>query len=601
MLLTGGEIIADYLIRENVPYVAGIPGHGIMPVFDALYDRRERIRLVQVRHEQAAVHLADGYFRVAGHPLAVLTSIGPGAVNTAVGAACAYLDSVPVLIITGSVHTHMLGRGILQEIERQHWSDFPNVLRPVVKRYWQVPRVDLLPRVLHQAFNCMLSGRPGPVLIDVPMDVQADSIDVILPEPTAHRAGAGPGGDPQAVERAAALLERAKRPVILAGGGVLLSQAWNELRALAELLDAAVVTTQTGKSAMPEDHPLYGWHTGAAGTAVGAKLTTSADVILAVGCRFDDETSCSFIPGRAFSIPPTKLVHVDIDPFEIGKNYPVAVGVVGDARLVLSSLHERLQERASVKRKPGYVIEIDHLRRQWLDQVATHQASDLVPVTIPRFFKELQSFLNEDAILVTSAGTPQAHMMQCFTFKAPRTNVTSGGFSTMGFGLPAGIGAKLAAPKRQVVVAVGDGDFMMTMQELDTAAQYDVGLVIVVLNNGYWASIRDLQVDRYGEDRVFGVQLRGGNSDDAGPNFARIAQDFGAWSERVSRAEEIQPALARAFASGRPALLEVMVHPDFRPETTLLENNAWWDVPVPSYLAAKRDEYMRDRLSENLL
>ena len=599
MILTGGEIIAEYLIREQVPLVAGIPGHGILGVVDALRARQDRITAVQVRHEQSAVHLADGYYRASGKPSAVFTSIGPGAINTAEGLATSYTDSIPVLVVTGGVHTNMMGRGVLQELERQHWADFPTMMRPLTKRVWQVPRVDLLPRVLASAFNVMLTGRRGPVLIDVPMDVQADSADVELPEPGSRRPAAPPAGDVEAIRCAADILLQAERPVICAGGGVVAAGAHAELRQVAEYLGAAVVSTMMAQDAMSEDHPLYGWPTGVGGTPSGVALSNQADVLLAIGVRFEDETASSYVPGRTFDIPPTKLVQIDIDPFEIGKNYPIEIGIVGDAKTVLRDLLEALQAAGEPQRyedRPFY-SEIQRLRRQWLATQEAHCRCDLSPVTMPRFFWELRRFLRRDAIVVSGAGTPPGHVMQCFPFYEPHTNL-SAGFSTMGYPVPAAIGAKLAAPSRQVVAPVGDGDFMMTMQELATAAQYNVPILVCVLNNMRWDSIRRLQYSLYGADKTYFTEFLDEQGGLYTPQFADIARGFGLWAEQVSRPDELQAAFARWEESGRPGLLEVRVNLEDRPETDFIPTDAWWDVPVPSYLTDQRDAYLTIRQNE---
>jgi acetolactate synthase I/II/III large subunit len=330
---TGGQIVVDTLIGEGVPYLVGIPGHGTLGLSDALLGQ-DRLQVLQVRHEQAAVHLADAYYRLAGVPLAVFTSIGPGAMNTAIGVASCYVDSIPVLVLTGNSHTHMAGRGVLQEIERRYDADSLSVFAPIAKRVWRAGRAEQLPRILQRAFAEMLTGRRGPVVVDLPMDVQCDSADVGegLPPPAAYRPAGAVLPDPALVAAAGRLLREAQRPVIVAGGGVLAAGAWAELRALAELLGAAVVTTMMGKGAFPEDHPLSGLHGGSKGTTCGNALTRQADVLLAVGMRFADESTSSYRHGISYSIPPTQLIHLDLDPAEIGKNYPVAVGLVADAR-----------------------------------------------------------------------------------------------------------------------------------------------------------------------------------------------------------------------------------------------------------------------------
>ncbi len=598
MLLTGGEVVAEHLVRRGVPYLAGIPGHGCLALLDAFQSRQAQIGVIQVRHEQSAVHLADGFYRVSHKPLAVFTSIGPGAANTVVGLATAYVDSTAALVLCGDVHTHMLGRGVLQEVERHHWANLARVFEPVTKRWWQVSRVEQLPGVMNRAFSEMLSGRRGPVAISLPMDVQAQSaeVDLVVPEDEpASRTFA----DDADVRKAAGLLAAAERPVILAGGGVLAADASEALRAIAESVGAAVITTFAGKSAFPEDRPLYGWHAGSKGTTCGNYLARTADVLLAVGCRFADETTSSFRHGVSFTIPPTKLIHADIDPGEIGKNYPTEVGLVGDARSVLEQVAAEAGERKPKGGSAGtaYFEDIQRAKENWLRELSPFRDSDRVPVTISRFIKEMRAVLDRDAIIVTSAGHPQAQVLQEFAFYEPRTNVTAAGFSTMGFALPAAIGAKLAAPDRQVVAVVGDGDFMMTMQELATAVQYDVPVVLAVLNNFGWQSIRDLQISALGPDRVLATEfLRDGEP--YSPDFCEIGRAFGCHAERIQAGEEVGPALARAFESGGPSLVEVLVNREHPYSGGLV--TGWWDVPVPAYLEERRATYERERGEEKL-
>ncbi|MBU1751529.1 MAG: thiamine pyrophosphate-binding protein, partial [Chloroflexi bacterium] len=496
MQLTGGQIVVETLIREGVPYIAGIPGHGTLGLSDALIGQ-DRLKVLQVRHEQAAVHLADGYYRVAGVPLAVFTSIGPGAMNTVIGVASCYVDSIPVLVLTGNSHTHMAGRGVLQEIERQHDANSLAVFEPIAKRIWRPTSVDRLPRILQRAFAEMLTGRRGPVVVDLPMDVQCDSADVELLEPHAYRPAGPVLPDPRLIERAGKLLDGARRPVIVAGGGVIAAGATAELRQLAEFLGAPVVTTMMGKGAFPEDHPLSGLHGGSKGTTCGNALTCRADVLLAVGMRFADESTSSYRQGVTYAIPPTRLVHIDLDPAEIGKNYPVEVGIVSDARAGLAALLDWLRGEAQPREytRSEYFAEILRLRQEWLAQVPQLAASDHAPVTISRLIAEVRAFLDRDAIVVTSSGNSQAQWFQEAMVYEPGTNLTTGGFSTMGWTVPAALGAKLAAsrlgaPDRQVLGLLGDGDFLMTAQELATAVQYDIPVVYVVANNAGWIAIR---------------------------------------------------------------------------------------------------------------
>ena len=600
MRLTGGEIVAEYLIAEGIPYVFGIPGHGCLGLADAFIGREKRIQVLQMMQEMSGVHMADGYYRASRKPLAVFTSIGPGAINTAIGAGTAFVDSVPVLIITGSAHTHMRGKGLLQEIERARDDDFERVLQPVVKRSMRVDSVAQLPSVLKRAFNVMMTGRRGPVNVILPMDVQSASCDVKIPKPRGARPAGSVEGDSNEIERAVRLLAKAKRPVILVGGGVAAAGAQDVLRQVAELKGAAVVTTMAGKGAFPEDHPLYAWHTGSKGTSVGLRMTSSADVILAVGCRFADETACSYRPGVAFSIPPTKLIHVDIDPYEIGKNYPVEVGITGDAASVLEEIGQGLEDAAQTRQlvNEEFLKELAREQAKWARSVEKLVAARTKLPTISQVLREVRRTIARDAYFVTSSGNTQAQMLQEFPFYVPGTCITTGGFSTMGWTLPAAIGVKLARPERQVVGMVGDGDFMMTMQEMAAAMQLGTPVVMVVVNNQGWLAIKDLQMDAYGKSRSVATDFKTPDGKLYSPDIAATASAFGWHAQKTASRGGVRPALNRAIASGRPALVEVTVHREFPLSGSPAVG--WWDVPVPTYLKERRARYEKERAEEKL-
>ncbi len=595
MQLTGGEIIVEYLIREGVPYLVGIPGHGNLALFDALVDRKDRIAPFPVMHEQAGVHLADAYHRVCGRPLAVSTSIGPGAAHTACGVAQAYVDSSAVLVLTGSVHTYMRGRSVLQEIDRKHWADFPRMLEPVVKRWWQVSRVDQLPFVLQRAFAEMLTGRRGPVLIDLPMDIQAEAADVEVPEPARRRPLNEAGAHPQDIERAAALLASAKRPVMLVGGGAITAEAAEEVRAVAEYVGAAVVTTWSGKGIIPEDHDLNAWHPGSIGSSCANELCQNADVILAVGTRFVDWTAASYTPD-VYRIPPTKLIHIDLDVGEIGKNYPVEVGILAGAKASLGQLLAALQDRLKKPReyrKSDYFAEITRLRQEFFDSFRERREANSRPVPISRALVEIRNVAPRDSIWVTGAGLPQSQVYQEVPFYEPRTHITSGGFSTMGFTVPGALGAQLAAPKRRVLGVAGDGDFLVNLQELATAVQKNLPVVYVVLNNSGWQSILNLQTGAYGKDRVVNTRFQLPSSEPYTPNFCEIARGFGAKGWRTDNPEEVGKLVREALDSGAPSVVEVLT--ELRRPLGDLSKFAWWDVPVPEYLKQARREYEEAR------
>jgi acetolactate synthase I/II/III large subunit len=591
MKLTGGQIIVDHLIREGVERVFAIPGHGNTALLDAFVDRRGEIEVVPAMHEQGAAHMADGYYRASGKVAVACTSIGPGATNTLTGLATAFADSMPLLLITGAVHTYMENRGVLQEIDRPHGNNFPRMAEPVVKRWWQPNRVDQLPAVLHQAFNTMLEGRRGPVLIDVPQDLQAELGEHDPVEPLARRAHGRVAPDPAAVAAAADLLAGARRPVILAGGGVIAAEASAELVAVAERLGAPVTHSFMGKGAIPADHELYAWPCGDMGSIPGNAVTRAADVILAVGCRFSDRITSSYRPGVTFSIPPTKLVQIDIDGFEIGRNYPVDVGIVGDAKASLAALLAGLAERPD-NRSSDYLAELRDLRAQWDEHLRPMRTTDHRPMTNSRALVEIRRALPREGILVTDSSNPANQAFNEFPIYGPRTNIVAGGMSGIGFGIPAAIGAQLAAPDTPVLALVGDGSFLQTGTELATAAMLGLPLVVVVLNNGGWEAIKDLQINLFGPDRKITTALERRGA----PYFADVAafaRSLGCAGERIEDPAELAPAIARAFATDGPVVIEAMSAREL--PWSLMHPTGWWDITVPAYLGRTRDDYVEKR------
>ena len=593
MTRTAMQYVAEYMVRAGTPYAVGIPGHGIWQFLDALYDHQDRLKVIPVMHEQSAVHLADGHFRASGVPLVAFTSIGPGATNTVVGMATAFVDSSAVLLITGGPQSYMKGRSVLQELDRNHWADFPRVAEGVSKRHWEVTSAEQIPFVMDRAYSAMLSGRPGPVHVEIAMDAQAEVVRTELPEVC----GPSPVGrvhpDRTLTQRAAELLVGAKRPVIVAGGGAITSDACPELVALAEHLGAPVVTTYNGKGAIPEDHDLNGWYVGSMGSTSGNKLASGADVLLSVGCRFVDWSAGSYKKGETYSIPPSKLIQVDIDPTEIGKNYPVEVGLLGDAKAALGDLLDAASELAPGKdyRESSYFSELAELKAEWERTQAQLRDSDAVPMTQQRAVTELRRALDRGTIVTAGAGMTQQVVRQDFPVYEPRSHISSGGFSTMGFTVPAAIGAKLAQPDRTVVGIAGDGDFMQTMQELAVPAMLDLPVLFVVMNNQGWMSIRNGQRAIFG--RTIETEFRRTDGSRYTPHFANIAREFGIGGERIERPEEIGSAVKRAQATDGPALLEIMIASD-GPEADH-PTPGWWDSPVPAYLTERRKEYLEAR------
>ena len=597
---TGSEAIVDYLISEGVPYVFGIPGHGCLGLTDAFFTRKDKIKVIQPKQEMAGVHMAVGYYRVTGKPLAVFTSIGPGATNTAIGLADAFVDSMPVLVITGDTHVHMRGVGVLQEIERKKDSAFPQILSPVVKRAFELSKADQVPKVMKRAFNIMMTGRRGPVHIDLPMDVQCEFTSASLAEPETSKAIGRQRGDSESIEKAADLLISAKRPVLWLGGGVVTSEAYQEVKELAAYLGIPVLTSMMARDAFPNDHELFAWATGSKGTTVGLHMSKNADVVVAIGTRFADESTCSYRKGAAWNFPDTKLIHIDIDPHEIGKNYPANVGIVGDAKVVLQELMQMIKKKTSKReyKSTDYFKEIQEEKKKWMDFLNKWRRPELEPVMISCVLKELRDALPRDAIVITSSGNVQAQLIQEFEFYEPKTCITAGGFSTMGYSVPAAIGAKLGAPNKVVVAVVGDGDFMMTMQELHTAIQLNSGIIVIILNNAGWIAITDLQRAVLGDERIYATEFNDHKGDPYYVDFAQIAKGFGCQATRISNAKEIKPAIDWAMKQEGPSVIEIMVNRD--PKYTGSPAWGWWDVPIPAYLKEKREVYEKAIKEEQL-
>jgi acetolactate synthase-1/2/3 large subunit len=434
----------------------------------------------------------------------------------------------------------------------------------------------------------MVSGRPGPILLDLPIDIQAEAADVVLPDPERREARGRVRPAADDVERAAAILRSARRPVIVAGGGAILADASGEIMRLAERLGAPVVTTWNGKGAIDETHDLAGLTIGDTASTCGNALAASADVLLSVGNRFTDWSASSYRRGVTFAIPPSKLIQLDIDPREIGKNYPVEVGLVGDAQAGLADLLAALGPGGGpdAYRPTPYFAEVDRLRREWFEQVELKSGSDATPITMARAVREVQAATADDAIVVTGAGLPQGMVKQRWVTRRPRTHLTSGGFSTMGFTLPAAIGAQLAEPDRQVLAVCGDGDFLQTMQELQSAVLAGTPVCVVVLDNSGWISIKGGQQTFFGRTAWTDFMTPDGSV--YSPDFAAIARAFGIHAEQPSTPDDVAPAVRRGIASGGPSLIHIRVDRDLAvagPDKT-----GWWDAPSP---ADRPDEHAR--------
>ena len=591
---TVGHILGRALKDYGVPYITGIPGHGNWNLLDAFIDPGSDIPVVQTMHEQAAVHIADAHFRVTGQPIAACTSIGPGASNTIMALANAYCDSTSLLLVTGASSTHMRGHGVMQELDRENTPDFTKVTEHVTKRNFDVITADSAPFVLHRAFSAMLTGRPGPVHLNIPLDIQSAETDIAVQDLSKRLPTGRQRADSIAIEKAIKLLLEAERPCIVVGGGAITSNASGPLKRLVERLGIPVVFTWNGKGALPEDHVMNAGTVGWPGSLTGNTLASEADVLMSLGCKFTDWSASSWRKGVSFSIPESKLIHVDIDPREIGKNYPVEVGIIGDISLVLEDIDAGIsdaQARKAYERRSAQHDKLSKLWSEWDQLMKPRRYHNNIPTTMLTTLRELRKVLPRNGIVTVGSGHPQSSTKQDFPIYEPRTHITPGSYSPMGFALPAAIAAKLAKPEIPVVCIIGDGDFMMCVQELATCVAYNVPVVFLVLNNSGYISIRDGQDALMGRNIISEFSRQGKNNEPYSVNFPSLAKSFGLdYAVKVERVDEIASTIKVALDSGGPALVEVPITRD----VSIAASNVvgWWDFPlVPTAPQAVIDDY----------
>lgn len=574
--MRGSELIVERLIEQRVPYVFGLCGHGILGFLDAVYDRQNELRPISVHHESVAAFMADAYYRVSHTPVATFTSCGPGSTNLIVALASAFQDSSALLAITGNVPTSQWNRGPFQETGRYFQGDFVNVVRPYVKRSFQPTRTDMLDLALRQSFNLMESGRPGPVHLDVPLNVFVEEAGCERVAPWPRTCYTRPAGEPTAILDAVKMLVSAQRPVIVAGHGVELSQAEAALLAFAEALSIPVATTPLGKGVIDAREALSLGATGRNGTYMANAATRNADVILAVGTRFDDRATSAWLPGYTYSIPPTRLIHVDIDATEIGRNYPAEIGIIGDARVVIEQLLAAVNEQhLNVADRNRWLKTIAGWRARWEEKVSEYRQSDAVPIRPERLVTDLRKVLPDDAIVLSDVGGHHNWLVAEYLAYHPAALLQSWGFASMGFGVAGVLGAKLAAPDRPAVTVCGDAGFLMLPSVVATAVEYNIPAVWLVWNNYGYNSIREQQMGYFGAGRELVTSFRDENTGSLlSPDYAAMAHSMGAWGARVERPQDFGEQLQQAIDSGRPAVLDVRVDRDVR-----LPATASWDLP----------------------
>jgi acetolactate synthase-1/2/3 large subunit len=579
--MKGAELITEYLIANGIPYVFGICGHGNVGMLDPLYQARDRIKLISPRHEQVAAHMADAYFRVRHEPVATLTSCGPGSCNIIMPLACALTDSSAFLAITANVPTSQFNRSPFQEINRHYQADFVNIVRPVVKRSFQPTRVDMLPLALRQAMTAMLSGRPGPVNLDVPFNVFQEEDDVEVPAPTAPLNAQRSGASPEEVSRALAMILAARRPVIFIGHGVTLSEASRELTEFARTLGIPVISSPNGMGCIDMTDPLSLGFIGRNGAFPANEAGRRADLVIAIGARFDDRSASSWLPGYSWNFPNTKLIHVDIDPAELGRNYPPDLPLVADARTLLRQLLAELEQRgtahATQSATKPWLAEVAEWRATWDEFVRPNFALHSSPMRPERVVADCQSVIPPEGIICCDVGVSHNWYMQFWKARRPQTMLNSWGFSGMGFGAAGALGAKLAAPDRPVVAVTGDGCFTMVPHVLCTAVEYNIPVVWVIWNNFGWVSIRDIQLGMFG-GREHGTMFhQGANKKPYNPDFAAWAKASGVDALTVSKSEDFAGALEHAIRANKPFVLDVHVDAEVRPPST----GAWQLPPTP--------------------
>jgi acetolactate synthase-1/2/3 large subunit len=536
MKMTGAQIVCESLLKEGVEVIFGILGGQILPLYDTL-TQYPQLRHILVGHEQGAAHAAEGYARATGRAGVCFATSGPGATNLVTGIADAYMDSTPLVAITGQVGRPFIGKDAFQEI------DITGITLPITKHNYVATDAASLAQTIKEAFYLAQTGRPGPVLIDLPRDVQVETTEFSYPtrvdlpgyKPTLQ-------GHPAQIKKAAKLIGEAKKPIIIAGHGVIISNAYEELKYLAETAQIPVITTFLGISSFPESHILsYGW-LGMHGMAYANLAVSDSDLIIAIGMRFDDRATAK-VSGFA---PHARIVHIDIDPAEIGKNVRVDVPVVGDARVVLKSLNKLI----TPLQHTDWLHQIDTWRKEH-PSLAIRDTNDLIPQYVIRKIHEVTQ---GNAIIVTGVGQHQMFAGQHFFYDKPNSFISSGGLGTMGFELPAAMGAKVGKPEETVWCIAGDGGFQMTIQELATVSREQIGIKIAILNNGYLGMVRQWQQLFY-EKRYMATPLHC-------PDFIKIAEAYCIPALQVKHKAEVVPAIKQAMDTPGPFLVNFVVEPE---------------------------------------
>jgi len=560
--------LVRYLEKRGVRHVFGLCGHTNIAVLSAMAS--SSIDFINVRHEQVAAHAADGYARVTRKASVVLTHLGPGLTNAATGVANAALDCIPMVVIAGDVPSHYFGKHPHQEVNLHADGAQHEIYRPFVKRAWRVDDPNLFAEIIDKAFLLAESGQPGPVLVDVPMDVFSAEVDsTLFTRLEANtRNLRKPSLDISTAREIVIRMAEAREPLIYVGGGVVLADACEELRAFVDRLGIPVAHSLMGKGALPDDHPLLLGMSGFWGTKLVNDTCLAADWVLGLGTRFKEADCSSWYRDYTFNIPPTRLIHIDIEPAEIGRNFVTEIGAIADLKQSLQVLNVVAREMYPAPRKAARITDtIAKFRREFAASNQVMATSDAFPMMPERILAEVRAQLPRDAIITTDVGWNKNGVGQQFPVYTPGSVLTPGGFATMGFGPPAAIGAKIAAPQRVVLSLVGDGGFGQNPSALATAVEQGLAIIWLVMNNNAYGTIAGLQKAAYGltHGTLFPAETTGWDAQK--PNYAEIARAYGCEGERLKSAADLAPALRRALASGKPYLLDVPMKNNPTPTT----------------------------------
>jgi acetolactate synthase I/II/III large subunit len=565
---TVAEELVRYLERRGVRHVFGLCGHTNIAVLSAMAE--SRVNFVNVRHEQIAAHAADGYARVTGKTAVVLTHLGPGLTNAATGVANAALDCIPLVVIAGDIPSHYYGKHPHQEVNLHADGSQYEIYRPFVKRAWRVERADLFPEIIEKAFQLAESGQPGPVLVDVPMDVFSAAVDSTRFDRL--DAGAHPLARPalnsDTARRIVRTLMEAKEPVLYVGGGVVLAKTADLLRQFVDHTGIPVAHSLMGKGALPDDHPLLLGMSGFWGTTLVNQACLRADWVMGLGTRFKEADCSSWYRDYTFNVPGTRLIHIDIEPSEIGRNFPTEIGAVADLREALTLLCEvARKEYPQSRRNAGLIESIARSRKEFAASNLAMQQSDAFPMMPERILAEVREQLPRDAIITTDVGWNKNGVGQQFDVYTPGSVLTPGGYATMGFGPSAAVGAKLAAPDRTVISLVGDGGFGQNPAVLATARELDLSITWLVMNNNAYGTIAGLQKSAFGSNygTTFPADRVGWEAQR--PDYAEIARAYGCAGERIRSAADLRLALARALAARGPYVIDVPMKNNPTPTT----------------------------------